>query len=149
MTRRWVDCVDLTWFVVVCIVCMHTRVWLGDWPFAGLHESPHQVMLQDVSARCSMFTLMGAEAASVLESLGITQLANQPLHSHALLNFKGSPVMVAGMHTVPLAPCCCVCMYHWLLVVPYVYPCVYEVMFLVTALHSAQSGAGFPCLGTR
>lgn len=57
-----------------------------------------QVMIQDVSARCSMFVLMGAESASVLESLGITQLAKQPLHAHTLLNFKGSPVLVAGTH---------------------------------------------------
>lgn len=69
---------------------------------ASLHRhrrtpvTAQQVMLQDVSARCSMFVLMGAEADSVLQALGITQLANQPLHTHTLLNFKGSPVMVAG-----------------------------------------------------
>lgn len=53
------------------------------------------VTVQDMSTRCSMFVLMGEGAEEVMGSLGVTQLKGAPLHAHTLLNFKGSPVLVA------------------------------------------------------
>lgn len=53
------------------------------------------VTMHDISSRCNMFVLMGEGADEVMGSLGVTQLAKAPLHTHTLLNFKGSPVVVA------------------------------------------------------
>lgn len=55
-----------------------------------------QVTVTDISSRCNMFSVAGPDAAALLcqlEAQGVSEL--QP-HSHLLLNFRGSPVIVTA-----------------------------------------------------
>ena len=59
--------------------------------------SPAQVTLSDVSGRTCQFSLLGPQAAPLLEGLGVdTEALGARGHgAHALMGLNGAPVMVA------------------------------------------------------
>lgn len=55
-----------------------------------------QVKVTDVTDKCCMFSLAGPKAGSLLEGLGAAELADKPLHAHAVFACAGAPVAAAS-----------------------------------------------------
>jgi len=61
-----------------------------------------KVTVQDISDRVAMMCLVGPSSREVLAQLQVGDVLDAPYASHSLLNFKGSPVVVAAGGGLPV-----------------------------------------------
>ncbi|CAD5933122.1 Putative transferase At1g60990, chloroplastic [Planktothrix tepida] len=96
-TARTLDLatVFITEDAILLLISPNRRQQLMEWLDRFIFPMD-QVELQDLSSHYSIFSLLGPDSRSVLQKLGVTDLQQQPLGCHQLLEIAGSTVRISA-----------------------------------------------------